>query len=280
VLIWNFFVTSTYMKERKGCTGFAVESKDGSFLAHNTDVDYLYALGGSIIIFKPNPGMGYSFVSFYQPGYTGVALGENSAGLAAVFNAAYPSKRDYGLPPEMFVRKIMQECGSLKEAVEAFQSFLKNGGRFAHNGAFFTFMDFKTHRMARVEIAPDRVEVDYGVTQGDKHFVLATNHYRLMPERNDREDFNTSSYARYERCRMLLDMGSDLSQKGIMKILTDHDSKNHGTDYTICRHKNLNVGTNSSLFFDDKFVLYYILGNPCQYWQDPSVLQVVRWKEM
>ena len=161
VLIWNFFVTSTYMKERKGCTGFAVESKDGSFLAHNTDVDYLYALGGSIIIFKPNPGMGYSFVSFYQPGYTGVALGENSAGLATVFNAAYPSKRDYGLPPEMFVRKIMQECGSLEDAIKAFQSFLKNGGRFAHNGAFFTFMDFKTHRMARVEIAPDRVEVDY-----------------------------------------------------------------------------------------------------------------------
>jgi predicted choloylglycine hydrolase len=276
ILVWNFFITSTYMR---GCTAFAVSSEKGAFLAHNTDLEYLYALGGAVIVFKPSPGNGYSFVSFYQPAFTGVALGENSEGLAVVFNAAFPGNRDYGLPPEMLARKILQECSTLEDAVAVFKSFLTQGGRFAHNGANFTFMDFKSRRMARVEVAPDRIEVDYGTTRNSKTFIVATNHYRLMPERNDRDDFNTSSYARYERCTMLLDMARDISLPGVLTILSDHDEKACGTDHTICRHKNLNVGTNSFLAFDDKFILSYILGNPCRYRNNPSLLQRVSWKE-
>jgi len=277
VLLWNFFVPSTYMES---CTAFAVNSPEGAFIVHNTDLEYIYTLDGAVIIFKPDSGLGYPFVSFFSPGFVGVGLGENLVGLAVVYNAAFPSERDYGLPPLMMVRKIMEECGSLEEAIQALHSFLKGGGRFAHNGANLIFIDFKTGEMALIELAPDRVEVDRGLKRGNKRFVLATNHYRLMPERNQREDYNTSSYARIERAKMLLTIEDNFTVESILKILSDHDGKEHGTDHTICRHKNLNVGTSSSHIFDDQFVLYYILGNPCRYWKNPSILQTVRWREI
>jgi len=277
VLVWNFFVPSTYMKS---CTAFAVSSPGGAFIAHNTDLEYLYALDGAVIIFKPDPGLGYPFVSFFSPGFVGVGLGKNLAGLAVVYNAAFPSERDYGLPPLMMVREIMEECGSLEEAIQAFQSFLKGGGRFAHNGANLIFIDFKTGEIALIELAPDRVEVDRGMRWGDKRFVVVTNHYLLMPERNQREDYNTSSYARLERAKMLLKIEKNFTVESILKILSDHDGKEQGTNHTICRHKDLNVGTSSLHIFDDQFVLYYILGNPCRYWKDPAILQTVRWREM
>jgi len=277
VLIWNFFIPSTYIN---GCTAFAVTTGNSSFIAHNTDLEYLYSLGGTLIIFKPNEGLGYPFFSFFQPGFVGTSLGENLNGLAFVFNAAYPSGRDFGIPPEIFLRKVIQESGSLEEAIAQFQNFIKNGGRFAHNGSILTFMDFKEKKMARVEVAPDRIEVTYGTTDGDKTYTLATNHYLSMPERNKRKDFNTSSYARYERCEMLIRMTKIFNVENIFKILTDHDGKEMGTDYTICRHKNLNIGTNNSIIIDDKFTFYYIIGNPCRYLKDSSLLQTVRWKEM
>ena len=277
ILVWNFFIPSTYSKS---CTAFAVTSPKGAFIAHNTDQEYLHTLDGAVIIFKPDPGLGYPFVSFFPPGFVGVGLGENLARLAVVYNAAFPSERDYGLPPLIMVRKVMEECGSIEEALKTLQSFLKEGGRFAHNGANLTFIDFKTGQMALIELAPDQVEVNRGMKSGNKRFVLATNHYRLMPERNQREDYNTSSYARLERAKILLTIEKNLTVESILKILSDHDGKEQGTNHTICRHKNLNYGTISLHIFDDQFVLYYILGNPCRYWKDPSILQIVRWREI
>jgi predicted choloylglycine hydrolase len=277
ILVWNFFVPNTYIK---GCTAFAVTTPKGRFLAHNTDLEYIYNLGGAVIIFKPDPGLGYPYVSFFSPGFVGVAMGENSAGLAVVYNAAFPSRRDYGLPPLMMVRKIMRECGSLDEVVRTFQSFLDEGGRFAHNGANLLFMDFNAGQMARVELASDRVEVDRGMTWEEKHFVLQTNHYCLMPERNKREEDNTSSYARFERAKMLLKVQEDFTVESVLKMLSDHDGEKQGHNHTICRHKNINVGTNNTLVFDDQFTLYYLLGNPCRYGKNPKILQVVRWKEL
>ncbi|MBW1856142.1 MAG: hypothetical protein JRJ00_15960, partial [Deltaproteobacteria bacterium] len=217
---------------------------------------------------------------FFPPGFVGAGLAQNHTGLAVVFNAAFPSERDYGLPPLMMVRKVMEECGSLAETIQVFQSFIKEGGRFAHNGANLTFIDFKTGEMALIELAPDRVEVDHGKRWGNKRLVLTTNHYCMMPERNQREEYNTSSYARLERAQMLLSIEEDFSVESILKIQSDHDGQEQGTNHTICRHKNLNFGTISFHLFDDQFVLYYILGNPCRYWKDPTVLQTVRWKEM
>ena len=277
VIVWNFFIPNTYLKS---CTAFAVTTPKGSYLAHNTDLDYLYGLGGAAIIFKPNPGLGHPFISFFNPGFCSVSLAENLEGLAVVFNAAYPNGRDYGIPPELFLRKVIAECSSIEEVVSSFDSFIRNGGRFAHNGSNSTFLDFKTGKMVRVEIAPDKVEFDYGTTDGDKKYVLATNHYRLMPERNGKDDFNTSSYARYERCRMLLETTDDFNMTSIFKILTDHDGKAYGTNHTICRHEDLNKGTINSIYFDGDFTLHYILGNPCNYLKDLSLLQTIRWKEM
>lgn len=277
VLVWNFFMPSTYMK---GCTAFAVNASEGDFLAHNTDLEYLYGLDSAVLIFKPDPGLGYPFVSFFSPGFVGVGLGENDKGLAVVFNAAFPSERDYGLPPLMMVRKIMQECDSIDATIQTFQSFLNARGRFAHNGAILTFMDFKTGEMARIELAPDQVEVDRGLQRGQNQLVTATNHYLVMPERNQRGDYNTSSYARLERVDMLLRMQQHFSVESILKILSDHDGKGQGTNHTICRHKDRNVGTISTHIFDDQFVLYYIQRNPCRYWKQPTILQTVRWQEI
>ena len=261
VLVWNFFMLSTY---NNSCTAFVVNSPGGVFIAHNTDIEYLYNLGRAVIIFKPDEGLGYPFVSFFSPGFVGVGLGENLAGLTVVYSAAYPSERDYGLPPLMMVRKIMEECGSIEETIRAFQSFLEGRGRFAHNGANLTFIDFKTGQMVLVEIAPDRVEADSGMKWEDKKFVVATNHYHLMPERN----------------KLLLKIEEDFNLESILKILSDHDGQEGGTNHTICRHKNLNYGTGSSHIFTDQFVFYYALGNPCCYWKDPTVLKTVRWKGM
>ena len=97
-----------------------------------------------------------------------------------------------------------KECSSVEEAVAVFQSFIDSGGQFGYIGGNLILMDFKTGRMARIELGPDRMEVDRGTSLGNKQFVVATNHYRLMPERNQRAEFSTSSYARFERARMLL----------------------------------------------------------------------------
>lgn len=277
ILVWNFFIPSTYIKS---CTAFAVNSPGGAFIAHNTDQEYIHTLDGSVSIFKPDPGLGYPFVSFFSPAFVGVCLGENLAGLAVVYNAAFPSKRDYGLPPLMMIRKVMEECGSLDETIQVFQSFLKEGGRFSHNGANLIFIDFKTEEMALIELAPDRVEVDRGKRWGNKKLVLTTNHYCMMPERNQREEYNTSSYARFERAKMLLRIEEKFTLESIIKILSDHDGKEQGTNHTICRHKNINTGTCYFHAFDDQFALYYTMGNPCRYWQDPTILQTVRWKEI
>ncbi len=277
VIAWNFFMPSTYIKS---CTAFAVTSPGGAFIAHNTDQEYIHSLDGAVIIFNPDQGLGHPFVSFFPPGFVGAGLAQNHTGLAVVFNAAFPSERDYGLPPLMMVRKVMEECGSLAETIQVFQSFIKEGGRFAHNGANLTFIDFKTGEMALIELAPDRVEVDHGKRWGNKRLVLTTNHYCMMPERNQREEYNTSSYARLERAQMLLSIEEDFSVESILKIQSDHDGQEQGTNHTICRHKNLNFGTISFHLFDDQFVLYYILGNPCRYWKDPTVLQTVPWKKM
>jgi hypothetical protein len=128
-------------------------------------------------------------------------------------------------------------------------------------------------------VAPDRIEVEYGSARNNKTFIVTTNHYRLMPGRNDRDDFNTSSCARFERCMMLLDMTRDVALPAVLTILADHDGKVFGTDHTICRHKDLNAGTNSFLAFDDTFTMYYILGNPCRLRDNSSLLQRVAWKE-
>jgi predicted choloylglycine hydrolase len=264
----------------ESCTAFAINSPGGLFLTHNTDDYYLLTLEGAVTIFKPNQGLGYPFVSFGSAVFGGVTMGENLAGLAVVYNAAFPSNKCLGLPPPIMIRKVIQECGSIEEAIQVFQSFIDGGGCFGYMGGNVTLIDFKIGEMARLELASDRVEVDHGTTWENNRFVVSTNHYRLMPERNQRKDYNTSSYARYERTLMLLKMGEDFSVEKIIKILSDHDGKKHGTNHTICRHKNLNLGTSNSLFFDDQFVLYYILGNPCQYWEDPTTLQMVRWREM
>lgn len=274
VIVWNFFMASTYLN---GCTAFAVNTGNELYLAHNTDLPYLYGFGGSVIIFNPSDNSGYKFLSYYQPSFVGVALAENETGLAVVFNAAYPTKRDFGLPPEMFVRKIIEECSGIDEAVNSFNSFLESGGKFAHNGCILTLMNFKTGDMARIEVAPDRIEVEYGWQSDDKKYLITTNHYRMMPERNGKDDFNTSSYARFERCNMLVKSQKDFSRETILKILSDHDGRDHGTEHTICRHTNINEGTIDFLYFDSNFTLNYIEGHPCEYWEDKSVLKEVKW---
>ncbi len=277
VLVWNFFMVGTYLK---GCTAFAVNTGNDLYLAHNTDLPYLYGFGGAIIIFNPSENNGYKFVSYYQPSFAGAALAENETGLAVVFNAAYPTKRDFGLPPDMFVRKIIAECSSVEEVVDSFNTFLENGGKFAHNGCILTLMDFKTGKMARIEVAPDRIEVEYGWQSDQINYLVTTNHYRMMPKRNGKDDFNTSSYARFERCNMLVKSQKDFSQDTILKILSDHDGQDHGTGHTICRHQDINTGTIDFLYFDSNFTLHYIEGHPCNYWHDKSVLREVKWKEI
>ncbi len=134
--------------------------------------------------------------------------------------------------------------------------------------------------MACIEVAPDRIEINRGKDINSSHVVMATNHYRLMPERNHRKDYNTSAYARLERLRMLLHLEKKYSVESIIKILSDHDGQEHGTNYTICRHRDLNMGTNNFLLFDDNFIMYYILGNPCRYADNPAILQTVHWKDL
>ncbi|RMF95377.1 MAG: hypothetical protein D6734_05665 [Candidatus Schekmanbacteria bacterium] len=277
VLIWNFFMVGTYIR---GCTAFAVNTGKELYLAHNTDLPYLYSFGGAIIIFNPKDTGKYSFVSYYQPSFVGATLTENETGLAIVFNAAYPTNRDYGLPPEMFIRKVIEECSSVDEVISSFKSFIENGGKFAHNGCILTLMDFKTGKMARIEVAPDRIEYEYGWQENDKQYLVSTNHYRLMPERNGKDDFNTSSYARFERCNMLVKLQKNFSQQTILKILSDHDGQDHGTAHTICRHEDINKGTIDFIYFDSNFTLYYIEGHPCDYWHNKSLLQKVKWKEI
>jgi len=274
ILLLNF----AYMPA--GCTAFAVCSQAGSYIAHNTDEYYVLTFSQAVIVFNPDNESGYPFVSFGSPAFGGVMMGENTEGLAAVCNAAFPSDRVLGLPPQFLVRRSLEECSSIEDAVRLFTSFVEKGGRFGYIGYNITYIDFTAGKLARLEIAPDRVEVDYGQAWGEKRFVAAANHYSLMPGRNQRAEHNTSSYARYERVKLLLKREKSYNTETIVRILADHDEQRHGTNHTICRHTNLNKGTCNCLFFDSTFTLYYMLGNPCRYSENPQALQTIRWTDM
>lgn len=279
VLVTNFYLP---YNETIQCTAVAVTSPEAAFLAHNSDDLYLNTIvRATIVIFNPAADSGPAFFSFSPlPVLAGVMLGENASGIAVAYNAACQAKGDYGLPPYIMVRRVMQECTSIEEVVHTFQSFIADGGRFSQEGSILTFIDFKTKQVARIEVASDRVEIDRGTSKDGSTTVVGANHYRMMPERNRHSEWSLSSYARFERAGVLLSMRKENTLQSILQLMSDHDGMPNGCGYTICCHRDLNFGTVFTHIFDDQFALHFIEGNPCRYGKDPAILQTIRWKEI
>lgn len=277
-LIWNFSM-DIMSKQNLGCTAFAFDSPEGTFLAHNTDnVDLTLGMN-TVIHYKPTNG-DYSFLSFFAPGFVGVGMGINDQKLAISFNVGEPNhNQKTGLPVLFKAREVMAKCATLECAVEKFQKFLDAERTYGELGANLVIVDFKDSAMARLQICSDGITVTpvEGPQVDGVTYTGVTNHFEggcALPAPNGPGPFawlsrifrgnrKDSSHQRYERLIQLLtteDISYDMQT--CWWILTDA----RGTlpnDNTICRKGPLIATTASHVL--NGHSCYYSLGRPSQY---------------
>ena len=192
-----------------GCTGFAVTSPAGTFLCHNTDAQG--TINGSVIIYW-QPDSGYSYMTMDPPGWADVGFGLNEKGIAVTTNAGNPNDNaSIGLPPNIMLRRVMEEAATLEEAVALFQGWLDNGSSFGTGGALLHIVDFNQNKMAKIQLRSKVIEVTYGRRhQADNSttYVGSANHF--VGDFNPDPNFSyPSSFERYARLMDLLDNATE-----------------------------------------------------------------------
>lgn len=191
------------------CTGFAVNSPAGMFLAHNTDAQG--TINGSAIIYW-QPESGYSYMTMDPPGWADVGFGLNDQGIAVTTNLGSPNDNaTIGLPPNIMLRRVMEEAATLDEAVALFAGWLDNDTSFGTGGALLHIVDFNHDTMAKIQLRSREIDVTYGeFRQADNSmkYVGSANHYTA--DFYYRADFSyPSSFERYARLMDLLDNATD-----------------------------------------------------------------------
>jgi hypothetical protein len=264
------------VQEILGCTGFAVTSTAGTFLCHNTDAQG--TTNGSVIIYW-QPDSGYNYMTIDPPGWVDVGFGLNEKGIAVTTNAGNPNDNaSMGLPPNVMLRRVMEEAATLEEAIALFQGWLDNGTSFGTGGALLHIVDFNHNTMAKVQLRSNVIRVTYGQHQqadSSTTYIGSANHY--TPDFYARDDYSyPSSFERYERLMDLLDNTTeDFSLAQCWSVLKD--TKNGAaTNKTISRiAENASQGKTvfSTIFTPDG--MYYSLEPPHLYFEQFPEAQFV-----
>ena len=249
-----------------GCTGFAVTSSAGTFLCHNTDAQT--TLNGSVIIYW-QPDSGYGYMTMDPPGWADVGFGLNEKGIAVTTNAGNPNDNaSMGLPPNVMLRRVMEEATTLEEAVALFQGWLDNGTSFGTGGAIIHIVDFNQNTMAKIQLRSKVIEVTYGTESGPgAKYVGSANHF--VGDFNPDPDYSyPSSFERYARLMDLLDNTTgDFNLDQCWSVLRD-TKDGAATNKTISRiaeGMGQSKTTFSTIFTPDG--MYYSLEPPHLYFE-------------
>jgi hypothetical protein len=211
-------------QEILGCTGFAVTSDAGTFLCHNTDAQAMPTGNGSAIIYW-QPDGGYSYMTMDPPGWADVGFGLNEKGIAVTTNAGSPNDNaSIGLPPNIMLRRVMEEAATLEAAVALFQDWLDNGTSFGTGGALIHIVDFNQNTLAKIQLRSQEIQVTYGQTRkadSSTTYVGSANHF--TPDFYSRAGYSyPSSFERYDRLMDLLDNSTgDFNLEQCWSVLTD-----------------------------------------------------------
>jgi hypothetical protein len=259
-----------------GCTGFAVTSHAGTFLCHNTDAQT--TLNGSVIIYW-QPENGSSYMTMDPPGWADVGFGLNEKGIAVTTNAGSPNDNaSMGMPPNIMLRRVLEEASTLEQAVALFEGWLDNGTSFGTGGALLHIADFNHNTIAKIQLRSQVIEVTYGrrrQSDNSTTYIGSANHY--TPDFYSREGYSySSSFERYERLMDLLDNSTeDFNLDQCWSVLRD-TKDGAATNKTISRiaeGMGQSKTTFSTIFTPDG--MYYSLEPPHLYFEQFPEAQFV-----
>jgi len=250
-------------EETVGCTAFALASKDGVFLAHNTDNSKGTENVGAVLYIRPDNGDN-SYIHIFSPAFADASLALNDKGIGITYNLGKPNTNwERGLPVLFMVRYVMEKAKTLEEAVNYFTDFLDDKNHnYGSAGAIFLLVDFKDSSMAKLQVRSGKIKVTYGQElKAGVTYVATTNHF----DENFRDDPNfyyESSFKRFDRLMELLPTYETYDLNTCWKILSDHGDGLPDNN-TISRNGTTTGTTVSNVFTAD--TVYYTLGMPHAY---------------
>ncbi len=263
---------------REGCTAFAVPGKcsaDGApMLMKNRDLGYR-RIHPQVLAYSRLSGYN-EFLGVTTAGNAYWYQGVNEKGLAAYNTATLCGKYEEGMPINILVRRLLEECDTVDEALH----FMETNKVSACSNLFLGDHE----RMAVAELKNGfPVHVDE-VEEADAR----ANHYLYHdnPPLVDRDTILHRQYTltRYERAKEMLKTVDSVSVDDLVRFGGDH--ANGPGSYSVCRHnayigteleKLLSSSTISSQIFKigEKTETWVALGRPCQTefkhlrWGDP-----------
>jgi len=250
----------------EGCTAFAVpKSRSGGgsvLLMKNRDLGYR-RIHPQVLAYSRLDGFN-SFLGVVSGGSVHWYQGMNERGLVA-FNTATPCPPyEEGMPISVLIRRILEECGSVEEALSLIRSSRYNAG----SNLFLGDRD----RVVIVEIKSGFPPHVWEIEKPD----CRANHYLFHsnPEASTREDVlrRLQTLTRYERGKQLAGGGEIISLDDLKSFSRDH--ANGPGSYSICRHaafvgspleKLRSSSTLSSQIFSlgEELETHVALGRPC-----------------
>jgi hypothetical protein len=259
----------------RGCTGFAVSSGAGTYLAHNTDAQGIAGVNTSVIMYWHPSNGDYAYITFDPPGWADVAFGLNQKGIGVTVNAGAPnSDAVIGYYYTFMTRYAMEHAATLDEAVAVFEDVFDRGETFGPTGALIHLVDFNTGRMAKIQLRSEAMEVTYGEERVPGVISIGSANHFVGDFNPDPSYYYKSSWMRYDRLLDLLNEGNaafDLD--GSWDILRDTNDGTPEDDgiadsNTISRQGSVSEGSTTfgSIFMQDG--MYYALGRPDAYFDE------------
>jgi predicted choloylglycine hydrolase len=250
----------------EGCTAFAVpmgRSGDGSvLLMKNRDLGYR-RIHPQVLVYSRLDGFN-SFLGVVSGGSVHWYQGMNEKGLVA-FNTATPSPPyEEGISISVLIRRMLEECGNVGEALSFIRSSHYNAGSNLFLG--------DRERVAIVEVKSGFPPHVWEIEKPD----CRANHYLFHsnPEDSTREDVlrRLQTLTRYERAKQLVGGSESIRVDHLKAFSRDH--ANGPGSYSICRHaafvgspleKLSSSSTLSSQIFrlGEELETHVALGRPC-----------------
>ena len=204
-----------------GCTGFAAwgdRTIDGDlYVARNFDWEAGQVFDENKIVYYVWPESGYAYVHVAWAGMIGVVTGMNEHGLSVHINAARTSDTGIGkigTPVSLVVKRILNECKTIKEAEE----LLSNAQVFVSDS--FLIGSAGENRAVIIEKSPT-----HQATREGKNLIMQANHFTTdefsADEENSSYEESATTMQRLSRLKELLAGQNKLDQRVCLKILRD-----------------------------------------------------------
>ena len=252
---------------REGCTAFAVPGKssaDGApMLMKNRDLGYRRIHPQVLAYSRLN---GYNeFLGVTTAGNAYWYQGVNEKGLVAYNTATLCGKYEEGMPINILVRRLLEECDTMEESL-----------RFIETNKISACSNLFLGDHERMVVAELKNGFPVHVDEVEKADARANHYlYHDNPPLVDRDTILHRQYTltRYERAKEMLKTVDSVSVDDLIRFGRDH--ANGPGSYSVCRHnayigteleKLLSSSTISSQIFKigEKIETWVALGRPCQ----------------